>query len=141
MLADAALHVLLAESHPDAAAALALMLYYQPGLVVTGPARRLEDVLGMVCSAAPDIILMDWRMPGFEPERHVAELVRCRPRLYIIGISAEVADERNGLAHGAHDFVGKSEAASRLVQSLQTARTALRLNQPAASGRSTAHMK
>ena len=59
-----AIRVMIVDDHPVVRAGLASMLSTQPGIVVVGNASSGLEALTLLEKIAPDVILMDLRMPG-----------------------------------------------------------------------------
>ncbi|HEY6073992.1 MAG TPA: response regulator, partial [Anaerolineales bacterium] len=67
--------ILLADDHESLRSALRLLLETRLGLEVITEARDMEHVLAQVEEARPDIILLDWELPG-RPRRERLPLLR-----------------------------------------------------------------
>jgi DNA-binding NarL/FixJ family response regulator len=73
-----------------------------------------------IAASEPDVLLLDWDLPGQPMPDLLADLHKLEPRpmLAVIGVRPEV--EQPALAAGADIFVGKSVPPSALVAMLRT---------------------
>jgi DNA-binding NarL/FixJ family response regulator len=59
------MRVFLADKQAKVRSALRLLLEQEPGLSVVGEAAEAEDLLAQVQRTRPDLVLLDWELPGF----------------------------------------------------------------------------
>jgi DNA-binding NarL/FixJ family response regulator len=64
-----------------------------PDVVIVGDARSAEDGLALIDALAPDIVVMDWSMPGMSGVEATAELRRTRPEVRVVGFTS--TDDRS----------------------------------------------
>ena len=57
-----------------------------------------EEALALLASHVPDLVLLDWKMPGRHGSLVLDELKRRHPRLPVIVLTAEVAEHHRSLA-------------------------------------------
>ena len=58
------MRIFLADDQAKARSALRLLLEQEPGLSVVGEATETEDLLAQVQRTQPDLVLLDWELPG-----------------------------------------------------------------------------
>jgi two-component system phosphate regulon response regulator PhoB len=57
-----------------------------------------EEALALLASHVPDLVLLDWKMPGRHGSLVLDELKRRHPQLPVIVLTAEVAEHHRSLA-------------------------------------------
>ena len=108
--------ILLADDHESLRSALRLLLETRLGLEVITEARDMEHVLAQVEEARPDIILLDWELPG-RPTRERLPLLRMLvPGIRVIAVSVRPEAEAEARAEGADAFISKAEAPERILE-------------------------
>jgi two-component system response regulator DesR len=97
--------ILLADKNQDSRSALALLLETRLGATIVGEASTMESLLERAAATHPDILLLDWELPG-KPEADRIVVVRSvAPGVQVVVISAR--PESAALAVGADAFVNK----------------------------------
>lgn len=88
--------------------ALRLLLDYQENFVITGEASTPESLMAQVCTHPPDLLLLDWEMPGLRPKRLIETVRQYCPQIQIVALS--VRPEGRFLAHeyGVDQFILKN---------------------------------
>jgi len=112
------MRVLVADDKPEVRSALRLLLEQLPGVTVVGEAIGADSLLAQASALCPDLMLLDWELPGL----HAVELLpglraRC-PRLSVIVLSSRPEDHRPALATGADAFVSKGDAPEQLLKAV-----------------------
>jgi two-component system response regulator DesR len=101
------MRILIADSQPRVRSALRVLLEKHLRLAVSGEAGTADDVLRLASDTSPDLLLLDWDLPGLEPASLVQRMrVRC-PAAKIIVMSGRAEARPAALAAGAHQFVSK----------------------------------
>jgi DNA-binding NarL/FixJ family response regulator len=109
------------DDDPLVRSALGLMLGGQPDIEVVGEATDGQEALGLVRTSAPDVVLMDIRMPrinGLDATRRV--LADARPPRVIV-LTTFGADEYvvDALAAGADGFLLKDTPPPEIVAAIR----------------------
>jgi DNA-binding NarL/FixJ family response regulator len=113
--------VVIADDQAVVRGGLRMILEAQPDLEVVGEATDGRSALDLVRDLAPDVVLMDIRMPeldGIEATRRVA-LTGARTRVLVLttyGMDEYVYD---ALKAGAAGFLVKTESPERLVEAVR----------------------
>ena len=129
MTDDDPIRVLLADDQRVVREGLAMLLDLLPGIEVVGTAGDGEEAVALAVARAPDVILMDLRMPrmdGVEATRRIAE---ARPQARVIALTT-YADEPtvlSALRAGARGYLTKDAGA----EEIQAAITAVARGQAA----------
>jgi DNA-binding NarL/FixJ family response regulator len=59
-----------------------------PGLVVVGEATTGEEALAPIREARPDVVVMDWQMPGINGVEATERLLAEHPNLRVVGFTS-----------------------------------------------------
>ncbi|MFL5836293.1 MAG: response regulator [Solirubrobacteraceae bacterium] len=116
MTADDPIRVLLADDQRVVREGLAMLLGLLPGVEVVGTAADGEEAVALAVARAPDVILMDLRMPrcdGVEATRRIADV---RPQARVIALTT-YADEPtvlSALRAGARGYLTKDAGADEI---------------------------
>ena len=113
------MRVLLADDHREVLSALSLLLDDEPGLCVIGEALDVRSLLDATSKLSPDLVLLDWELPGLPSPEIVHELLARRRDLTIIALSGRAEAEQSALASGASAFVSKGDPPERLLEVLR----------------------
>jgi two-component system, NarL family, response regulator DesR len=68
--------------------ALEMLLALQPGLDVVASAADGSDVVELCREHAPDVVLMDYRLPGLDGVQATAQLLEACPDVAVVGLTA-----------------------------------------------------
>ena len=114
-----AMRVLIADRRTEVRAALALLLGQEPGVEVGGEAHDSAELLCLMEIVRPDVVLLEWGLPG----RPIASLVAIlhalswTPRVLVLALREETLGA--ALAAGADAFASKDQSPERLVAALR----------------------
>ena len=109
------MRVLLADDQSKVRSALRLLLDQEPELSVVGEATEADELLAQVGTACPDIVLLDWELPGLSRHDLLSTLrARC-PHLKVIALSGRPEARQAALAAGADAFVSKGDPPEQLL--------------------------
>lgn len=114
------MRVLLADDQMQVRSALRLLLEQEPDFLVVG---ETADATGLLLAAAekePDLVLLDWELPGLPAVQLVRLLRYERPLLKIIAMSSRPEAAQPALAAGAHAFLSKSESPEQVLLTIKT---------------------
>lgn len=114
------LRIFIADADRELRLALQILLHQEAGMHVTGIAVRTEGLAAQVAASQPDVLLLDWHLPGGSIAEVLAELGQSvtRPQLVILSVNPEI--EQDAMAAGADFFVAKNAPPSRLLESLRS---------------------
>jgi DNA-binding NarL/FixJ family response regulator len=104
------MRVLLADDHPLMLVGVRRVLEDSEGFEVVGEARLGSEVLPLVGSTHPDVVLLDMRMPGIDG-LGCLERIRLRyPKVKVVVLSVSTNPEhiQSALARGASGYIVKS---------------------------------
>ncbi|HET9673539.1 MAG TPA: response regulator transcription factor [Gaiellaceae bacterium] len=104
------LRLLVVDDHQLMLEAIRSALAGEDEIDVVGEARSGYEALVLARDAAPDIVLLDLRMPGMDGVQVLEELRKRFPSVRVVALSGSDDEEltREVLARGASAFVSKS---------------------------------
>ncbi len=109
------MRVLLADDQSKVRSALRLLLEQEPELSVVDEATDADELLAQAGTAYPDIVLLDWELPG-TPRHDLLSALRARcPHLKVIALSGRPEARGAALTAGADAFVSKGDPPERLL--------------------------
>ena len=123
------MRILLADDEPGVRSALRLLLSEQEGISVVGETSSAVHLADLVDALCPDVLLVDWELPGFESlvstlnrKRRVVDLVRqtCR-NVAVVAMSGRPEARGDALHVGVDAFVSKGDPPDVLLGTLATA--------------------
>jgi DNA-binding NarL/FixJ family response regulator len=112
--------VFLAEGEKHVLEALRLVLEQQAGFEIVGEARSAESLLAHVCKLSPDVILLDWNLPGFHPQRLISTLRECCPSAKLTAISVKPEHEKPAHEFGMDGFISMQLSPESFLASLNS---------------------
>jgi DNA-binding NarL/FixJ family response regulator len=112
------MRVLLAENSVPVRRALRLLLNQQTEMAVVGEATNAVDLLYCLEASQPDVLLLDWRLPGMPGEVLLPILLQYYPDLTVVVMSVRPEDCQAALAAGAGCFVSKANPPDRFLDAL-----------------------
>ena len=113
------MRVLLADDHREVLSALALLLDNESWLEVVGEVADVRSLLNAAVALKPDMVLLDWDLPGLPSREIVHELIARRRDITIIALSSRTDAERVAIQSGASAFVSKGDPPERLLDVLR----------------------
>lgn len=115
--------VLVVDDHEVLASSLAMVLDAEPDLVSVGVAGTLERARAMIVSTAPDVVLLDHRLPDGDGADAIAGLLALRPGAQVVMLTASAADHVlvKALESGASGFVSKTRSLAELTAAVRAA--------------------
>ena len=111
--------ILIADDQKSIRSALRLVLEQEHGFEVIGEARNAGILLTKVAANCPDLLLLDWGLPGMAPEQLVPTVGRLCPHTSVIVLSGQPEVKGAALSSGAEAFVSKAAPAEELIASVQ----------------------
>lgn len=127
----AAMRVLLADSHQDVRWALRTFLTERLAVLVVAEVANVAELMCAVERFKPDLILVDWDLPGWTGTTHLATLKSAQRPAKVIILCQRTEMEAGALAAGADGVVSKSAPPEHLLAALE----ALNWSDPARDSR------
>ena len=111
--------ILVADDDARVRSALQTLLSQEPEQLTILETADLNGLARQVSEFEPDLVLLDWELPGRPAAALLLALrgLTCHPK--VIVLSARPESEQDALAAGADDFVSKSDPPERLLRSFR----------------------
>ncbi|MFC4913488.1 response regulator [Actinomadura gamaensis] len=103
---------------------LVLLLELLPGLEVAGSAGDGEEALALVAREAPDVVLMDLRMPRMDGVEATAKMRELHPEVQVVVLTTYADDESifAALRAGARGYLTKDAGADEIARAIEAVR-------------------
>ena len=109
------LNIIIGDAQPRVRYGLRLLLEQQPGWKVAGEAEDAQALLEAVRFGCPDLILLDWELPGMPAEELLTVIRLACPRLWIVFMSGKDELRQTALKAGADVFAYKADPPEKLL--------------------------
>lgn len=114
------MRILIADRCAAVRSAVKALLQNELGLDVTGEACDSQELLAQIETKHPDVVLLEWELPGQSAAELLAILRALDPqKLKVIVLGSYPEQEQDALAAGADYFVGKSDRPKRLLTAVR----------------------
>lgn len=120
------MNILLATRHTDARLALELLLSEEPGICIVGTASEPEGLLALIRTTQPDLVVLDWSLPGRPAPTILAEAQRVASQLRFLVLGQDGGMRQRALDVGAHAFVLIGDPPEQLLAALRQVRASLK---------------
>jgi DNA-binding NarL/FixJ family response regulator len=114
------LRILIADDNPAIRSALALLLETRLNATIVGEADQMELLLTKVARLQPDIVILDWELPGLPEKSRIAALRMLQPTLKVVVTSSRPEDTQQALTAQADSYVSKTQPPEQVVQAIQS---------------------
>ncbi len=117
------MRVLLVEDNEVYRSTLELLLHGRDDLEIVGSVAAGDEAAAAAMVLDPDVVLMDFRLPGLDGAEATAAVLAASPRAAVICLTAEAtdADRQAVLAAGAVGLVEKGSPIDDLVRTIRYA--------------------
>jgi len=116
------IRVVLADDHTMVREALARVLDEDSGIAIVAQAEDAAQTAEAVRASEPDVLVLDFSMPGHDAPRGIQELLARHPRLKVLVLTVHenIQYALRVLESGAQGYLIKSGAADELVTAIKT---------------------
>jgi len=111
--------ILLASVQLDLRLALEMLLHEEPGIDIVGTASETEGLLALIRTTRPDLVILDYDLPGRPCAEALAKAQTADDRPAIIVMGKEARAEQAALAAGADAFVLKGTPPGQLLAAIR----------------------
>jgi DNA-binding NarL/FixJ family response regulator len=128
--------VLIADDHPVVRQGLAVLFEVQDDLVLVGQARDGAEAVAMVAELAPDVLVLDLKLPGMDGLGVLAELraVQATTRVLVLTSATGPSGPALALQAGAAGFLYKDVDPDALVRAIRSVHDGHTVLAPEAAG-------
>ena len=119
MTDDSTLRLVVADADQRVRSALRILLQEEPGLIVVGESSDLPSLVAQVGELVPDLVLLDWELPGRPAAAILVAQTTIDYRPMVIVFSARPESEEAALAAGADAFVSKGDPPEALLSAFR----------------------
>ena len=122
-MGESPIRILVVEDNAVYRSSLELLLEMQDGLEVVGGVGDGRAAAATAAELRPDVVLMDFRLPGLDGAEATAALRAVAPDAAVVCLTAEASPEEREavLAAGAVSLIGKDEPVDRLASAIRDA--------------------
>lgn len=116
------MRVLIADDHKIVRDGLRLLLDSEPDVEIVAEAETGREALEQIAESAPDVVLLDLRMPdmdGYEVLDAVGEMEH-PPGIVVLTMNDDLAFVRRAIQLGADGFLVKSVGRDELIRALRS---------------------
>jgi DNA-binding NarL/FixJ family response regulator len=110
--------VLLADDQAKVRSALELLLKQEPDMEVIGEVAEAEGLLTQVRGVRPDLVLLDWELPGLFNGNLISAMRFLCAETKVIALSGRPEVRQAAIDAGADAFVSKGDPPERLLAAL-----------------------
>ncbi len=112
------MRIILADNQPKVRLALQLLLGQEEERSVVGEAANAEGLFAQIEKTSPDLVLLDWDLPGVPMVDLLSALNNTYPALSVIALSWRLEMEYTALDAGADAFVSKADPPEQLLAAI-----------------------
>lgn len=114
------MRIILADHHKKALQPLRMLISERTDHIITGETADWQGLLELTKRTDPDLILLDWDLPGRTENNLVADLRArdCYPKVLVLSTRIEVKEK--ALEAGADAFISKGDSPQKLLDAIQT---------------------
>ena len=101
--------ILIGDRQPAVCSAVKTFLEKKLGLDVVGEAYDSEELLAQITATLPDVVLLDWELPGGPAAELLATVLALDVRPKVIVLGCDPTQRGAALAAGADYFISKAD--------------------------------
>jgi DNA-binding NarL/FixJ family response regulator len=110
------LNILIADAQPRVRFGLRVLLEQQPGWRIAGEAIDVQALLEAVRCGCPDLVLLDWELPGMPAQQLLTVIRQACPNLWVVFMSGKDELRQDALHAGADIFAYKADPPEKLLE-------------------------
>ncbi|MFO7251305.1 MAG: response regulator transcription factor [Actinomycetes bacterium] len=140
---DEPIRVLLVDDHPVVRMGLRGMLEHDPGIVIVGEAGSGDEAVALARALAPDVILMDLRMPNGDGVSATRRILAERPEAKVVVLTTYETDQDivPAVEAGATGYLLKDTSREDLIAAVAAARRGETVLSPSVATRLVSRMR
>jgi DNA-binding NarL/FixJ family response regulator len=109
------INMLIGDASPRVRFGLRILLEQQPGWRVVGEAEDVQALLESVRCGCPDLVLLDWELPGMPAQELLTVIRHTCPHLWIVFMSGKDELRQTAFQAGADVFAYKADPPEKLL--------------------------
>ncbi len=113
------LKILIGDAQPRVRFGLRKLLEQQPGWTMFGEAEDAPTLLAVIACGCPDLVLLDWELPGMPAQDLLLKIRQACPYLRVVFMSGNVELRQVVLQAGADVFAYKADPPEKLLRLIQ----------------------
>ncbi len=117
------MRILLADDQPKVRSALRLFVEQALASQIVGEVDNARTLLPTICRTQPDVVLLDWELPGLPIIKLLADLRHQLPCLDVIILSSRLEAEQAAQQTDATAFISKGQPPEDLLVVLLSIQT------------------
>lgn len=114
------MRIFVADGNRDVRLSVQILVNHQPDMNVIGIAVRSDGLVEQVEATKPDLLLLNWDLPGRSLPDMVARLRTLLPQLKLVVMSVRTEARSAALAAGADTFISMNTAPEKLLETMRT---------------------
>ena len=113
------MRILLAIGDTDLRLSLELLLSEEPGIRIAGSVIDTSGLLVLAKNSCPDLVLLDWELPGGPIQAVLGEIkpLDCQPKIIVLG--RRPGSKESALRAGADVYLTKGDPPEQLLVALR----------------------
>ncbi len=112
------MRILLADDELNVRFALKVLIQQRPQWEIVEEAVDANSLLAQLAKECPDIVILDWLLPGLKKSGSLSALRQICPDLFVIAVSGRPELGEAALKAGADVFVSKIDPPERLLAAI-----------------------
>lgn len=116
------MHIVLADDDSDVRQALICLLEDECDLQLASEARNSSEVLCSLTETCPDVVLLDWELPGMNGCDLLAQMRELCPEVKVVALSAYPEACEEAASAGVQWFVSKGDPPEKLLATVRSLR-------------------
>ncbi len=112
------MRVIIADDQAIVRYALQIWLSRQPSVEIVGEATNADDLALQIELTSPDLVLLDWELPGGGGIRLLSKIRSIAPQIYVIALSGRLEACHAALSAGVNQFISKVEPPENLMAAI-----------------------
>jgi len=116
-----AIRVLIADDNQDSREALGALIGLEPDLELVGAAVDAEEAINLACQHAPDVAIVDVRMPGGGGRRAAEGIALASPNTTVIALSAydDAGSVLEMFEGGVGEYIAKDVPTETVIEAIR----------------------
>jgi DNA-binding NarL/FixJ family response regulator len=112
------MRIMLADNRRKVRFALRALLERQSGFEVVAEGIDAQDLMAHAERSCPDVVLLDWELPGMAQRDLLTALRGYCPKVKVIALSGHVYARREAIDTGVDAFVSKGDPPEKLLAAI-----------------------